>query len=104
MYPHEMLANFPHNSAGIANMPRPTLFYGDVLCISFSDGRCAKASKTSLSAQDPQMAFYDAACLSRINSEHRQIRLRGIEHRRFKHAGSSAKCRGKVRVLHLFGL
>ena len=85
-------------------MPKPTLFYGDVLCISYSDGRCAKASKTSLSAQDPQMACYDAACLSRINSEHRQIRLRGIEHRRFKHLGSSARCRGEVRVLHLFGL
>ena len=59
-------------------MPKPTLFYGDVLCISYSDGRSAKASKTSLSAQDPQMACYDAACLSRINSEHRQIRLRQL--------------------------
>ena len=31
------------------------------------------------------MACCDAACLSRINSEHRQIRLRHIEHRRFRH-------------------
>ena len=27
MYPHEMLANVPHNSAGVANMPKATLFY-----------------------------------------------------------------------------
>ena len=71
MYPHEILASFPHNSAGTANMPKPTLFYRDALCISYSDGRSAKASKTSLSAQDPQMECYDAACLSGINSEHR---------------------------------